>query len=173
MTTENETKKDTRFNFDTVLKPTRNIGSLKFPDDSSIGIKLSEKNDAQGDYSLEIRISEPLANKYKMKIGGQVIAALSACSNAVRIVYNDTKDLDFNGYTLRPLGTYKNAEEKRKMNGKMVAFVFTATIKKDYIDKNKTKPFKTTYVPVLFGKNTQFVVDITELPITVKKSKKK
>lgn len=150
-----------KFQFTVELKPTLGARhATRFPDDNSIGIKLVQKDKKTNRYELRIFVSEAVAKKAQMKMGGLVMAQLSDCSKALRVLWTDAKSPQFKGYSMRPQGTWQGVDKRKKLEGQIMSFNAIIAVPASKINTTKTKPFEVQYVKVLDARKGQFTVDI-------------
>ena len=93
------------------------------------------------------------------------MAQLSDCSKALRLLWTDSKAPQFKGYAMRPLGTWLNAQERKKFIGKIMPFTAIIAVPSSKINIKKTAPFELAYVPVMDCRKGQFTADISSLTL--------
>ena len=153
--------------FNTELSMTYGNRASGFPDENLVGVSLGLKDAAKGRYEIRLHISEVTSKKCGLHAQGKIIAQISDCSSAMRILFDDSASPDFKGYSLRPVGGWQKEKAARKMLGVPMIFNSYITIKAAQLNLTRTKLFKMEYVPLLEIKKNSFIVDISSLPFYV------
>ena len=141
--------KKTALAFNTELSMTYGNRCTVFPDENSVGISLGLKDATKGRYEIRLHISETTSKKCGFHAQGKIIAQVSDCSSAMRVLFDDTGSPDFRGYSLRPVGGWQKEKAARKMLGVPMVFNSYVSIKAHQLNLVRTKIFKITYVPLL------------------------
>ena len=145
----------------------------RFPSDDVVGISIKRPDKKKPAFKMKIRIPEAACKKAKIQPLGFLMAKISTCSNGMQILFQEKQGDKFKGYATRANGAYVTeaaTKERQKSEKNLYLSCYAElTVQFSSIDAQRTQAFMEKYVPIIHSGKEMLVVDISKIPLYVKK----